>query len=122
MPKRLVLIGGWFNLCFAVFHVALAYAIWTRMGLAPGPRALMELLAVGGTLMIAMFTVVSLRFPAELVTTGLGRVVLWTVVAVYGTRAIGEVVFTAQPSPLIMVVCAGLALLYAVAGLSKQPR
>jgi len=74
----------------------------------------MEMLNVGGVLFILFFALSSLCFAKEMLGTKLGRLVLFFVFLLYGSRAIEEIVIAPKFSPVIFVVCALLAGLYLV--------
>lgn len=114
MNRILLRIGGWGNALFVVFHVWLGYHIHTSPGIAAGNRPLMEMLNVGGVLFILFFALSSLCFAKEMLGTKLGRLVLFFVFLLYGSRAIEEIVIAPKFSPVIFVVCALLAGLYLV--------
>ncbi|MCG2812093.1 MAG: hypothetical protein L6428_11680 [Candidatus Aminicenantes bacterium] len=97
-----------------VFHVWLGYHIHTSPGIAAGDRPLMEILNAGGVLFILFFAVSSLCYAEEVLGTRLGRLVLFFVFLLYGSRAIEEIVIAPQFSPAIFIACALLAGLYLV--------
>jgi len=102
------------NALFVVFHVWLGYHIHTSPGIAAGDRPLMEILNAGGVLFILFFAVSSLCYAEEVLGTRLGRLVLFFVFLLYGSRAIEEIVIAPQFSPAIFIACALLAGLYLV--------
>jgi hypothetical protein len=114
MNRILLRIGGLVNAFFVVFHVWLGYLIHTSPGIAAGNRPLMEMLNVGGVLIILLFAVSSLCYVEEMLGTKLGRMMLLFVFLFYGSRAAEEIVISPRFSPPIFVVCALLAGLYLV--------
>ncbi len=76
MTKRLVVAGGILNLLFGLFHIQLGMAIHRLPQLDPEYRALMEMLNVGGTLIMFLFAWVALfressRIHGELLKFGI---------------------------------------------------
>ena len=102
------------NAFFVIFHVWLGYRIHTSPGIAAGNRPLMEMLNVGGVLIILLFAVSSLCYAQEMLGTKLGRLVLLFIFLFYGSRAAEEIVIAPRFSPMIFIVCALLAALYLV--------
>jgi hypothetical protein len=81
-------------------------------GIAAGDRPLMEMLNVGGVLIILLFAISSLCHVEEMLGTKLGRVMLLFVFLFYGSRAVEEIVISPKFSPVIFIVCTLLAALY----------
>lgn len=114
MNSILLRIGGAVNAFFVIFHVWLGYLIHTSSGIAAGDRPLLEMLNVGGVLIILLFAVSSLGYAQEILNTKLGRLVLLFIFLFYGSRAAEEIVISPKFSPMIFIVCALLAVLYLV--------
>lgn len=122
MRRALLVVGGGLNCILAVFHVWLGLQIHAMPGLAPGQRALMEMLNAGGTLMIAFFAVASLGFATDVLTTRLGTLVLGFVAVLYLSRAVEEIVISPHFSALIFGVCLAIAGIYMVLLVSSSRR
>lgn len=105
-------VGGILNAGFVLFHVWLGWRIHGLPGLAPGLRALMEMLNVGEVLLIAFATVASLGCPSDLLRTRLGTATILLIALLYGSRAAGEIVLSPGFSPAIFGACTGMATLY----------
>jgi hypothetical protein len=122
MPKKLVLIGGFVNAAFTLFHIFLTYRCWTFVGISAALRALLTMLNVGGVLMILLFTLTFLLYPDATLTTGPGRLSLLFCALVYGTRAVEEVVLTSvHPSWIILATCAtATALFVAIHAMTRR--
>lgn len=95
---------GVVNALFAAFHIFLGSAIHRLPSLAPGYRALMQALNVGGVLLIAFLAVAFLACQADL-RSRLGRATILLGALLYLTRALGEVVFFPAVNPLIVALC-----------------
>ena len=100
------------NLLLALFHVFLCYRIFDLFGSKPF-YPLMEMLGIGGMLLIFFLAFTSLFCSAELVKTGVGRSVIVLNILIYLARVLGEVILFPRPSSLVIGPCALLALLYA---------
>jgi len=114
MRRALLVVGGVLNCLLAAFHVWLGVQIHTMAGLAPGQRALMEMLNAGGTLTITFFAIASLGFAGDVLTTRLGALVLGVVAAFYLSRAIEEILISPDFSAVIFGVCLAIAGFYLV--------
>ena len=114
MNRILLRVGGVVNALFVIFHMWLGYRIHTSPGIAVGNRPLMEMLNVGGVLIILLFAVSSLCYAEEMLGTKLGRVMLLFVFLFYGSRAAEELIISPRFSPAIFTICALLAGLYFV--------
>lgn len=109
--KIAIIVGGSINLALALFHIVLCRAIYvTGHGQAHYP--LMQMLAVGGCVLIWFLALTSLIFREQLAVTSVGRSILLLNIAVYVSRVLGEIVLFPRPSLLIMILCAALAFLY----------
>ena len=119
MRRTLIVVGGWLNAGFILFHIFLGWQLH-RLAVTPGLRGLLETFNLGGALMIAFFALVSVAFPDELLDTRVGRSALWLIVLVYATRALAEPLFMPRTRPVIVAVCLLVAAVYAVAGLLRD--
>ena len=119
MRKTVVLIAGCFSLILALFHVYLGWKIHGLSVLSSDHRALMEMLNVSTALLVFLLAVGSIFFINELLTTQLGRLVLFSGFLLYTMRAIGEVIFFPTFNVAIFVVCVLVAGLYLVALLQR---
>jgi len=114
MNKILLRIGGVLNAVFVVFHIWLGWVLHTSPAIAAHDRPLMEMLNAGGVLFILLFAWVSLGYTEETLSTRVGRLVLFFVFLLYGSRAIEEIVISPAFSPLIFAACLLVALLHLV--------
>ena len=112
MQRTLLTTGGIINTIFFAFHILLGIRIHGFGNVAPALRALMELLNLSGTLMIGYFALVSFSSQRELLATRLGRMTLGLIIALYGTRALGEWLISPRFSLLIFLMCLLTAALY----------
>ena len=115
MQRTLLIVGGVFNALFFLFHIFLGYQIYLIQNIDSESRALMEMLNVGGCLMIAFFAVASLAYIEELASTRLGKLVILLVVFLYGSRAVEEFVVSSIPSIAIFATCLAMTIIYLVA-------
>jgi len=111
MSKALLVAGGVLNAFFFLFHLLLGYQIHHLTPVAPPYRALMEALNTGGALFILFFAYVSLFHGKELLQTGVGRVVLLLVSALYLSRA-AEEFFLFKFTPLTFGSCLLVGAIY----------
>jgi hypothetical protein len=83
----------------------------------------MQMLNVGGILMVAFATVVSLFYTRDLIGTGLGKATMILIALFYASRTVEEVVLAPDFSPLIFGVCLIVAIVYilAIAGTLRKP-
>lgn len=114
MNKRLLSLGGILNGVFTLFHVWLGWQIQQYPDLLPDYRALMQMLNVGGILMLAFATFTSLFCKGEVLASSLGRATLGLIALFYAARAAEEVVLASHFSPAIFGACLAVALLYGV--------
>ncbi len=112
MSKILLIIGGILNSLLTVFHVFLGYQIFQFKDIAEGYRALMVMLNAGGTLFILLFTIASLGFTKEMLTTKIGKLISLFVFLLYVSRAIEEVILSPEISPAILAICLVISLIY----------
>ncbi|HZP58990.1 MAG TPA: hypothetical protein VFB27_01610 [Opitutaceae bacterium] len=110
--RAAVLIGGIFNSLLALFHIFLCYQIFKFYGSKPF-FPLMEMMSIGGTILIFFLAVTSLFCAKALTETPLGRLVVLLNISIYLARTLGELMLFPKPSSLIVGLCAFLALLYA---------
>lgn len=120
MNRILLRIGRVVNAFFVIFHMWLGYMIHTSPGIAVGNRPLMEMLNVGGVLIILLFAVSSICYVDEMLGTKLGRLMLLFIVLFNGSRAAEEIVISPGFSPVIFIVCALLAGLYLILNLRAR--
>jgi hypothetical protein len=111
MAKPLLIAGGILNTVFFLFHLFLGYQIHHLVQLTTPYRTLMEALNVGGVLFIFFFAYASFFHGKELLTTGLGRVVLLLVAALYISRA-GEEFVLFKFTPVIFGSCLLVGIIY----------
>lgn len=114
MNKRLekaLLLGGCCNALFALFHIFLGYALYRQYGSSP-LSPLLQMFNFSGTAMIAFMAYSSLFMRTEMASTKLGCAVSILNIVIYLGRALAEILLVPRPSPLIIVLCALLGLLY----------
>ncbi len=122
MHRAILIFGGVLNTALALFHVFLGWQIHRLQGIADGHRALMEMLNVGGTLMIVFFAVASFTCIEDILATRFGKLFLGLVSAVYLSRAIEEIVISPRFSPIIFAVCLLIGVIYLVPLIAPRPR
>jgi len=115
MKKKLLFVGGIINVLFTIFHVWLAWQISQITGLSPEIHALMLMLAVGGILMIGFAAYASLFCIRNIFATKLGKITIFFIILIYGSRALEEIVIAPKFSPLIFSVCLVTTFVYLVA-------
>ena len=111
MSRGLLIAGGILNSLFLLFHLLLGYQICHLTQVAAPYRGLMEALNVGGVLFIFFFAYVSFFHGKELLESGLGRVVLVLISALYLSRAAEEFVLF-QFTPAIFGSCVLVGAIY----------
>jgi hypothetical protein len=104
MNKVLLYACGVLNAVFTVFHVYLGLVIHRLPSLAPGYRALMEALNLGGILMIGFLAFAYLACQAE-IGGRLGRGVSLLGALLYLTRAAEEYLIFPAQNPFIIAIC-----------------
>jgi len=109
--RAAILTGGVFNLLLALFHIHLCFQIYAAQSGSP-IYPLLEMLAIGGTLMVLFLSVTSFWYRAELVTTKIGQPIILLNIAVYLSRLLGEFILFPRQNILIIVVCSFLTILY----------
>jgi hypothetical protein len=96
MSETLLLLGGIYNLLFAVFHL-LFWRIfnWKEdlASLTSLNRAIMQVLNLCLTFVFVIFGVVSLLYPAQMVGTELGRALTVMIAFFWFLRAVEQVIF-----------------------------
>lgn len=113
MKKKLVIIGGFINLFFLIFHIYLGFSIANFQNLLPDHKILMQMLNVGGIGFMAFFTYVSFFCIKELIETKLGKVVFLIIFLTYFVRAFEEFLFFGQHLSLpILLSCFLVSLMY----------
>lgn len=98
MPEAqtLVLVGGVFNLAFAVFHLFFWHIFGWKNELAKLSfinRAIVQVLNLCLTFALVMFSYLSLVYSQDLIATALGRSLLLSVTIFWLLRAIYQAVF-----------------------------
>lgn len=112
MNNRLLFVGGILNGFFTIFHIWLGWQIQMMPGLSSDHRALMQMLNVGGILILAFATFVSLWCKRDLITTGLGKTTMILIALFYASRALEEIVLAPSFSPLIFGICLAVSIVY----------
>ncbi|HTQ30989.1 MAG TPA: hypothetical protein VMI53_07250 [Opitutaceae bacterium] len=110
--RAAILAGGTLNSLLGLFHVFLCGQIFQAYGSKPF-YPLLEMMSIGGTLLIFFLAFTSLFCPAALVETRIGRSVVLLNISVYLARTLGEFILFPKPSGVIIGLCAFLTLLYA---------
>ncbi len=72
----------------------------------------MQELNIGCVLMLALFTFAALFCADDLLATRLGKATLVFTALFYAARAVAEILLAPRVSPLILVACLLVALLY----------
>jgi len=106
MESTFLLIGGVYNILFAVFHLLFWRLFrWNAdlRSLTPVNRGIMQVLNLCLIFVFLIFAVVSIVFPESLQTTGLGKFMLWSIAIFWFARAIEQVLFFDRRSWLSIV-------------------
>lgn len=119
-PRLLLQVGGALNALFFLFHLWLGWNIH-HWKLPPDLRALLEMMNGGGALALLFLAVGALAFPADVLSTRLGRAVLTLGAALYLLRALAETCVTPVFHPLIFGACLIAGLVH-LAALLLAPR
>ncbi len=126
MNKRLLLIGGFVNLLFAMFHLGLGQLLnWkeTLASLALDTRATVYTLNFSVATTCLAFAYLSLFHRQEILATKIGKAVLIVIGGFWVLRAIGQVVFygfSAPDTPFWTILCLLIGLLYIIPIGSRQ--
>lgn len=115
MKKALVFAAGCVMILFALLHAYLGWEIHRLTALSADHRALMEMLNVATGLFALFFGISSLFLARELLTTRLGRVVLFFGLLMMAFRSVAEIVIAPSFGAPIFVVCAVVACFYGAA-------
>jgi hypothetical protein len=119
MSKVVLVVAGVANLLFVVFHAWLGYRFSLMPDVSEQVRGLLQTFNAGGLLVLVMLACAFLLRGREVMTTGLGAVVLAYGALLYLSRA-GEEYIWLGGNPAIATVCVALGLLHA--GLFLQVR
>jgi hypothetical protein len=122
--KRLVQIGGGINLFFVVFHLSFWKLFNWQQSLTmmnAEDRALIQVLNIHTTYVLAVFAILSFVFSNEMSATKLGRMVGISIAGFWILRAVNEVVFwgVSFTSWIIIAVCLAIAALYIIPSTRK---
>ena len=96
MSESLLLIGGVYNLLFAVFHLLFWRIFNWKQDLASLTsinRAIVQVLNLCLTFVFIIFGVLSLMYPAQMVETELGRTLTGMIAIFWFLRAVKQAVF-----------------------------
>ena len=117
MPYLLI-IGGVYHLSFAIFHISIWWLKkfnWKeelpRMSLIN--RSGIQMLNVAVIIFLFLIAYVSFRYPEELLSSNLGKVLLFSTSFFWLARLIGELVFKDKNSinlPLLIFCVIGISL------------
>ncbi len=127
MNKILLLVGGVFNLVFGLFHLALGKALnWaeTLSCLTLDNRATVYTLNIQLAFICLVFAYLSLFRRKDLLTTGIGRIVMAAMGLYYVLRAINQLVYNGLADPTTsfwLILCGIVSLLYLIPSLMKRP-
>jgi hypothetical protein len=122
--KRLVQIGGGINLFFVVFHLSFWKLFNWQQSLTmmnAEDRALIQVLNIHTTYVLAVFAILSFVFSNEMSVTKLGRMVGISIAGFWILRAVNEVIFwgTSLTSWIIIFICLAIAALYLIPATRK---
>jgi hypothetical protein len=96
MDEILLVIGGIYNLLFAVFHL-LFWKIfdWKNdlASLTSVNRAIMQVINLCLTFVFIIFSVISLLYPDQMIGTDLGRTLIFLIVIFWFLRAVEQIIF-----------------------------
>jgi hypothetical protein len=116
-PGNIVVIGGIYNIGFAVFHLLFWKLFRWREDLASLTslnRAVMQILNLCLTFAFVLFAFVSLFHSVEMVSTALGRSLLLLIAIFWFLRAVEQIVFfglrRVVSVVLFLIFIAGFAL------------
>jgi hypothetical protein len=121
VETSLVIAGGVINLLFVIFHLLFWELFkWpaSLSGLDKRQAAIMQVLNIHLTIALALFALVSLVFPRELLTVPLGRCITIFIAGFWFLRAFNQYLFwgaSKAASHLLFFVCFVNGLLYLVA-------
>jgi hypothetical protein len=113
MSRVLIAVGAMLNFLFGLFHIWLFWHIHRSANIAAGTKGLILALNVGGTLLIFFVAIASAFYAREILTTGIGRLVLLLGALLYLSRAAEEFVWF-RFSPVIFFSCLLVGLIYTV--------
>lgn len=102
-PEHWIVAGGMFSTALAVFHLSFwkLFRWKTELaGLTSLNRAVVQVLNLSLTLVFVIFAYVSFAYPAELLTPGLGRTLLFLIALFWYLRAVQQVLFFGMRKPL----------------------
>jgi len=102
--RTAIISGGILNFLLTLFHIFLCYRIAQVYSTQPS-YPLMQMLAIGGALMIGFLSWTSLAYRDELVQTKLGSAIVVLNILVYGLRVVEEFVLSQRISYPIVGVC-----------------
>jgi hypothetical protein len=111
MAKTLLLIGGVINALFTIFHILFWKLFdWpaTIMYMSSEHRALVQVFNIHTAIAIGFFTVASLGFRNDLLTTRVGRLIIATIAVYFYVRALNSLIFWSISDPVnmfIFIVC-----------------
>ena len=122
--KRLVQFGGGINLFFVVFHLSFWKLFNWQQSLTmmnAEDRALIQVLNIHTTYVLAVFALLSFVFSNEMSVTKLGRTFGMSIAGFWILRAVNEVVFwgTSLTSLIIIFICLAIAALYLIPATRK---
>jgi hypothetical protein len=120
MAKKLLIIGGVLNAVLALFHML----FWKLFNwpeslrtISADNQAIMQVLAIHGTYVVALFAVLSLVFTRDLLMTRLGRIITLSIAGFYYLRCLNEFIFWDITDPgalIIFILCLLIAVLYSI--------
>jgi hypothetical protein len=117
MDIRLLRIAGGINAAAAALHCGFPWTYdWstTLDPLSDFNRGVMLVLNIAVTYVLFGFSAVTLWRPADLLALPIGRAVAWVIAGFWLVRAVDEFFVFSSPSPVMAVIYAAVALLYAV--------
>lgn len=126
MNMKLLFLGGILNFAICVFHAM----FWKLYGwpenllcLAPDDQARMQVLDILLILVFAFFAFSSLFHRKAMLSTSLGRTLIWFIIIFYFVRIVSQIIFwniLMLKSIVIMVGCVLLILIYVVSLISSK--
>ncbi len=115
MKHMKIKLGGIIQALFTLFHIYLAYDISRISTLNADDIIFMQMLNVGGIIIIGFFTYVSFFHSEDLTELRLGRLILWLIIVFYLSRAMEEIMYYGtQFSRPIFFICLSVSFLYIV--------
>lgn len=126
MNMKLLCLGGILNIAICAFHAM----FWKLYGwpenllcLVPDDQSRMQVLDILLILVFAFFAFSSLFHRKAMLSTSLGRTLIWFIIVFYFVRIVSQIIFwniLIPKSIVIIIGCALLILIYLAPAISSQ--